>query len=158
MLKLIDTSPLILLTRAWYLCLWKQHHEDGSLRNETESVVKLWETVWLSFVLQQLRNNSFMWLCVTWNLTEWHLLLNYSFKLYETDFMQLVSSAYGAPKWLREPWILAAVWGKPLCLGETVLGVCGTVYWKWEQPCYRRKFGLVQGYSKYSASVPPYVI
>jgi hypothetical protein len=40
-------------------------------------------------------------LCVTFNLREWHSLLNNSVKLYETDFthfMLLLSSAYDSPK------------------------------------------------------------
>jgi hypothetical protein len=59
--------------------------------------LKLWETVRLSFVLQQLRNNRFTWLCVTSNFREWYFRFNHSFQFYETDFMHLVSSVYDSP-------------------------------------------------------------
>jgi hypothetical protein len=51
--------------------------------------LKLWETVRLSFALQQLRNYRFE--CVTSFLRELHFRLNNAFHFYETDFMQLVS-------------------------------------------------------------------
>jgi hypothetical protein len=66
--------------------------------------LNLWETILASSTFWQLCSNLFMWQCVTSSIREWHFLWNSSFKFYETNFMQLVSSVYNSPKEQSHSW------------------------------------------------------